>query len=585
MSQFTRKKLSRGVKLLIEHIFDPATAIATALSSSNIETQSIRDDKTSFRVTISIPQLSGYHMFQWKPAAPYADADGTRPFCFPFAIPQPQETFQATGKMDSRTVGFSLDEVSVSFDQAGENSAICAFGNAAGYEEGNHSHNDARHLDIKLAIVEKTMKGVDTTAGYDPDREVFSGLLKAESFSGQFLRLNPFVFPKLNKSLHPYKSLMLCVDCDGLRPPSGQADATNHYLTLPAFTVSMKFRCDRVARDTSGDNVQNLPAHLGNATNDSVIVSPPGANNPIEADNSGGVDNETAILDAKLQGRLWSGYTKQGDVSGVDHFAKDSGLEVIAVPLWSNFGERGRMNGTTAPDAVWKGIAPYDGPICDERWIPIGYPFTIHHCILALNYSSGRGGGSAFPLIGGMKPASPTYISKLGVAMVSGFHADHMAYQQVAYLGYTAATLQNHTIDQIRHNQRQSLTGFDYVCDMVQVPLVNPGGVPGVGYNNILGAAIAQGPPVFVGKGASTRTTEGRSQIGDYLGVAGDPTTAGGEQYLCVRQSFEDSAGLGATNPAVGDNDTYVGVGGHMLYIIGKKTVVGGREPAMTAGR
>ena len=85
---------------------------------------------------------------------------------------------------------------------------------------------------------------------------------------------------------------------------------------------------------------------------------------------------------------------------------------------------------------------------------------------------------------------------------------------------------------------------------------------------------------MFVAKGASTLTSENRSQVD---GV--DPATKGAEQYLVVRQSFQDPNGLNGTGAPLTDNEVYAGVGGNWLYLIGKKTVVGGRDPKMTAGR
>lgn len=576
MSQFTRKKLSRGVKLLLEHVYSPMQSVATAFSNAAIQTESVRESDTSFRVSFWVPQLSGYHLYANTSTGPWLEADGYS-FAFPFAIPQPQELLNSSAVIDQRTVRYRLEEMSVSFDQRGEPAAIVDSNNI--YPEGDLSHNATTKLDIKISLLEKTMLSYNAQAGYDPDREVFSATLSPTFYAGRFLRLNPFLFTELNKDVHPYKSLLLCVQTDGLHPETLPTDANNFYLSLPSFMCSMRFSCDRVARD--GEDTQNIPGHDGAIGTAAFNISTPAANDTITADNNpDGVSYAASLFDNRLMNKLLSGYTKQGGVSLYEHMQKDSGLEVIAVPLWSNFSQRGRLTSTTVTDAAHAGPHPHTSPIVDERWIPINYPFVIHHCLLGLNYgspASAAAGPTNLPTIPGAKPSSASFVGKVGVSLFTGQQADESAFQQIAYLNYTAANIADRTIDRLRHSQLSVMTGFGYTFDLVQIPIVGAGGV---GLKNVSGVDIPQGHPVFVAKGASTLTAGTRSDVD---GAA--PATKGCEQYIVVRQSFEDPNGLESGGAAAHHNEVYAGVGGNWLYLIGKKTVVGGRDPKMTAGR
>lgn len=583
MSQFTRKKLSRGVKLLLEHVYAPMESVAAALASARLAPKVVRDSETSFRVSFWVPQLSGYQLYADTSASSWQNKDKYA-FAFPFAVPQPQELLNSSAIIDSSTARYSLEEMSVSFDQRAEPAAILDSNNAVSTQEGYLSHNAAKRLEIKLSLVEKAMLSYNSQSGTDPDREVFSATLSPTFYTGRFLRLNPFLFTDLNKDVHPYKTLMLCVQADGLHPDALPASAENLWLSMPSFLCTMRFSCERVARDTSADNVQNMPPHNGTTSTTPFSITTPTANATITAEASDGISTVASLFDGQLMNKLLSGYTKQGAVSAYEFFTKDSGLEVVAVPLWSNFSHRGRLTSDTVGDAANAGLSPFSGPIVDERWIPINYPFVIHHCILALNYgsppSATTGGAPHLPTTSGAKPSSVTFAGEVGVALFTGQQADHSAFQQVAHLSYTAANIANNTIDRIRHGADSSMTSFDHTFDLVQVPLVSKGGANGVGLKDITGTPIVQGPPFFVAKGASVVTTQGRSQAD----TNNPPATKGAEQYIVVRQSFTDPGGLGSDG-AAGNNEVYAGVGGNWLYLIGKKTVVGGRDPKMTAGR
>lgn len=588
--QFTRSKLSRGVKLLLEHVYTPMSSIATALSNAGIRSKSVRDGQLTFRVNLCVPQLSGNHMFYDQSGyANYPAIDeGTRQWAFPFPLPPPQEVFNQAGVIDQNTPVLFLEEVMVSFDQRAEPAAVVAANSQN--NETLISHEAAKPLEVKIAIVEKTMLCMQSTAGFDPDHELFSGTITPPTLLNDVQRNNPYAFINLNRQVHPYKTLMAVVDCEALRRGYSSAkygDNDAEYLTLPSFNLSLKFRMDPIRRDVSADDVQNMPtAHDGAKTNDSISISTPASDSLIEADGANGVDTEAVKLDQRLMSRLWGGYTYQGDVSGVDHLLTDAGYEVIAIPMWANNGVQGYVRAFDIADVANAGAAPSTGVPQDERIIPLPYPMTIHNVIGVFNYM-----GNNWDVAlgnGGRKPSSATMHHRIGLGLMHGVRGSSMLFQQIAYLDVTPATIANYTIDRIRTNQRQTLTDpttLEYTHDVVQVPVVVDGATTGTGYKNLAGAAITQGPPFWASKG--TNAVEARSTAGDFAGVSGAPATEGAEQFLVARWQLEDINGLSnqGGGAAANYNEVYAGIGGNWLFVIGKKHIAGGREPRMTAGR
>ena len=575
MSQFTRRKLTRGVKLLKEHIYTPLSGIASALSSSSIESSSVRDDDMTFRVNLWFPQINGEQMYYDNAGwAAYASPDGTRQWAVPFVLPPPQDLFDNSGLIDGNTPTLFLDEVMVSFDQRAEPAAVVG---EAGGSIGKISHLAATELNIKVTILEKTMQFFNSQVSEYPDGELFSGVLTKAALTGASYRTNPFAWSNLNRQVHPYKTLIAVIDCEGLRKGFGLNKS--YYLTLPSFNMSMKFRHKPLLRDMAASNIQNMPSHGGEQTADTVSITTPAANSTIEADGTGGVDAEAGVLDERLLKRLWAGYTAQGNVSGVDHINKDAGFEVIAVPMWSNNGNNGVVNAFGIDDVANAGVAPSTGKPIDERIIPLPYPMVIHHVMGVWNYC-------ANPTLtgvtqGGRRPTSATMHARIGVGLIAGMQADTWAAQQVAYLDVTPATLSTYRVDQISLNQRQELTDrtvLDTMFDLFAIPLVQDGGTMGNGY-------VPTGTPMWASKGDSN--VETRSTAGNYLNVSGNPPTGGAEQYLMVRWELEDANGLSSFGggAAANFNEMYAGIGGNWVFIIGKKCVAGGREPVMSAGR
>lgn len=585
--QFTRSKLARGTKLLLEHVYTPLSSIASALSNAIIRPTSVRDSDQTFRVNLCVPQLSGSHMFY--DATGFANYptiyEGTRQWAFPIVIPPPQQIFSTAGVIDQNTPVLYLDEVMVSFDQRAEPGVIVAGRSASA--EGLITLGVAKAVNLKVSIVEKTMLCMEDTAGFDPDREVFSGELTQARLFEDVFRSNPYAWINLNRQVHPYKTLMAVVDCEGLR--RGATDNPDNYLTLPSFTLSLKFRMAPIARDQAVDDIQNMPSeHGGGKTLDSISISTPASDSVIEAGGPNGIDTEATKLDQRLLKRLWGGYTFQGDVSGVDHFLQDAGYEVIAVPMWANNGVSGYVRAFDMDEVANAGAAPSTGICQDERLIPLPYPMTIHHVIGVFNYMGNDRDIAGPGNNGGRKPSSATMNHKIGVGLMHGVRGSSMTFQQIAYLDVLPSTLPNFTVDRIRTNQRQTLTDktlLTYTHDIVQVPLVQDGGTTGVGYNNLAGAAITQGAPFWTSKG--TNAVDQRSTAGNYLNVSGNPATQGAEQYLVARWALEDPNGLSnqGGGAAANYNEVYAGIGGNWLFVVGKKHIAGGREPRMTAGR
>jgi hypothetical protein len=587
MSQFFRSKLSRGVKLLTEHAFTPMTTIATALSAADIEPESVRDGDSTFRVNLWFPNIDGRHMYYDKTSPATYDTTtgiGTRQWCVPFVIPPPQELFNPLGTVTATTPTLFLDEVMVSFDQRAEPSALAACNTG---KPGHFEHLASQSMNVRVSILEKTMLTMNANVTNFPDSEVFSGLLTAAALTGankeeSAFRINPYAWEGLNKQIHPYKTLVAVIDCEGLR--DGFELNTLEYLCLPSFNMSMKFRHKMFRRDVIGDNVQNMPtSHNGAKTTDSIAITTPASDTVIEADAAGGIDNEAAKLDTRLLKRLWAGYTAQGNVSGLDHLKMDAGFEVIAIPMWSNNGSDGIVRAFDVHAVANAGAAPSTGKITDERVIPLPYPIVVHHVIGVWNYCANGNELAAPGDNAGRRPGSATLSAKIGVSLITGMQADTFAATDVAYLNLTVANRATYIIDSIESSEKQTLTdktqADHQMFDMFQIPMVQDGATTGQGY-----LGITTGAPLWASKGDSG--VEARSNAGSYLNVSQAPPTGGAEQYLMCRWQFEDTVGLSSTGGApANEQEVYAGIGGNWVFVIGKKCVAGGREPLMSSGR
>ena len=90
MAKVTRDNLPRGAELLKDHVFDPMTGMATALSG-NVESEQLQCSKSTFRLNFSVPYISA--KFFW------ANPGGW--FYIPFCLPPLQEHWFSTTSVNS----------------------------------------------------------------------------------------------------------------------------------------------------------------------------------------------------------------------------------------------------------------------------------------------------------------------------------------------------------------------------------------------------------------------------------------------------------------------------------------------------
>ncbi len=560
MSIFTRSRMARGVKLLLQHVFTPLQAVATALSAKGLNKDNLAKQTVPFRVDVWFPAASLYHLWQIDPGAvtvvKSAGYDNTRHFAVPIPLMPTQDELNTSGQIFSGDPVPVLEEVSISFDQGAEP----GFYTTTSADPQNTATNAA----IKISILAKTALWLDSDAGHDPDVELFSAMLPTEAFVGEALRFNPQVWPDLALAVSPYKTLVIAVSADEL----GQlfSDSNTNY-ELPSMLVSLKFSTQVLSH---GTQLQNQPSHVGTTLADTVTVSAPAGNSNIESDTSDGIQTNLDTLDQKIRQLLRGGFPADGWRPRNTHITADSGYMVMVVPMFSNFGQYGQIGGHNVANHPYITAGVPFRNIWDETFIPLNWPIEIHHVYAVMNYGGPNGQSTWFGGLGevvrGLKPTSPTLSHDIGVGLYTGIRSDQVDWEQVARLNSLVSALPAVTIDRARVASNQRMTDEEFQFEVVQVPLVGAGGVAPL---NVLGGAIAQGTPVYAARG--TTRSSARSSIG-----GGASATRGLETHLCVRWKIVDTGADLAAAPA---NHMYAGVGGNFVVIVGKRPLVGDDWP------
>ena len=368
-------------------------------------------------------------------------------------------------------------------------------------------------------------------------------------FNNTQSRTSPQVRNNLGISLNPYKSYTLVVDCsDYLNGNSLQANS---------IVVSMTVRSRLLERDSGETDVQNIPQgddlsvaqQYGKAYTNPETLTVPAANAQIKAESSAadtGVQGSIEKIDAAVRSGLSGGYDRKSRRFGYETLLHDAGYQVIAVPMWGNgwYVGQGKIDTPLLP--YINSAPPYNNAVVDRRIIPIHHSMVVHHVHCFLNYT------------GLNKPTTATYEYDIGVGIGCGIQSDSHSYRQVARLSFTAASKSFYQIDDFDGSGGFAL-GPDLKGSLMNVPLV---GTAGVGYD--LG-----GKPFYVGQANSMEET--RSAAAEIVGGGSVtiPSIDGKEQWIEVRMLFRDSAGI--DNMPAGEG--LVGLGGHWVYIIGKRHV------------
>ena len=559
MSDITRKNLARGTKLTRQHVFTPLSAAALELSTTSIDRENMLDNWGSFRVNFHVPILDAKYFIN--------AGNGAVRFSMPFTLPPLQEHFIDTGIPAANTPLLVLEEFQMSFDQRSEASAIASRTQAATSINAGKLFPDALdRLDFSVALLEKQQWFFDNTTPNEPEAEIFSTDLPAELWGGRELRLNPVIVTELNKTISPYRTYILSLDAQDIF-------STDEKVALPALNFSLKIYYPLTFRDSGVNYVQNIPTvHAGNKSSPSVTINTPTTGSIISADANSGVQTNLKTIDNILQSKLRGGYGKDSDVPPTEHITDDACYEVICAPLWSGYGHEGVITAGYAPDIPEaSGGVPYVGVQQDEISIPLAWPMTIHHVVLARNFQAPSSGTTG--AFGGKHPTSATFAQAVSVGIGSGRRSDVHTYQDIATVTWDTTNKDAITIDKVLGIRNSLATGEvlgsteRYDWELLSCPLVTGSQGAGAGY-------YAQGTPFFVGT-ASSKMWE-RSDVGN--GNAGAPFTEGAEQFLQVNWRFEDPLGLDTAangGAAATTAEVYVGYSGHWVQIIGKKHLVG----------
>ena len=607
MSKIERKRLARGTKLTPDHIFDPVQSggsdgAAYQINTANIDPDQLQTPNAPFRINLHIPYI----------ASDINDDANQCVFGVPFTLPPLQDFFSVTSAtavsgslrtpdLTDTTPRLILDEVSFSFDQRAENCAIADqfYGDEAGHADrdgrsllsGKMSFDGASDLSFRISIREKTpmiFTATNFPTTHDPEsvmieKEVFGTDIGSFSYTGAFLRNNPFIATDINKSINPYSTYMFLIDVKNIKDPT-IADNT---MCLPSVNVSLRFRHPLVVRDT-GAGIQNIPStttpnnrgakNSRTAESKTITITEPAAGAIIAADGAGGVSNELASVDKVFKDGLKGGYSREGMPPALEELEADAGYDVISVPLFNNRTNGGILENDVGVQPGSEGASSLS--VWDSRIIPIAYPMTIHHVILAWNWSVFFPKTSLPVPASMLTPNTSTFTVETGVAAGTMLRSASWAYNQIARLVINqptnsgSSTVPQSTwsvgsIDRVKFRyeslKRKGTSGaWDQIYknawdwELHQVPIVGSASPDGTGY-------YAQGKPYYVGRNWSLNAA--RDNVYNTSNVSVAPADQGCEQFIEVRMKISDSAGLANLTA----NSLISGYGGHFVYIIGKK--------------
>ena len=522
------KRLTRGIKLLVEHVFDPITSAMQTLTATGIPLEQCEKEEGTFRVNLSFPVANDYFV-------------GTVPFTrssiltAPFILPPLQEDFGATSNLIS---GYDLIEVSVGQDTRGEAASLGA-AKSGPLDVGRLFMGTVSDLEVSI----KSHK--INAASFDPfNNEVFTMKIPEIALLNPYSRLNPHVQSGIAIPFNHQDSYLVQV-----------TGGTN----LVSLFISLKFKSKLRTRDIGAAAQNQTPFSAKNFTAETPTL--PASDTVIEADTNDGVSTNFKLIDSLIGKKFKGGYNRWGISQYKENIIADAGYEVITVPMfgsWPFVGGGARLASFTVGNDLpyetmpWVNASAGKYETADRALVPINYPITIHHVIIAMNYTSGSDGQST------TRPThavAPGLKHEVGVGLMSGHRSDNIKHQQVAYADWIPSTISTKLIDRgdFKHlNTTGAASGYSW--DILNCPLT--GGTNGTGFT-------PQGKPIFAASGNTA--TNARSNIG-----TGAPLTANGEQVLDIRWKISDSTGNPATWSA---RQAILGYNGCWVYLICKKTV------------
>ena len=565
----TTKRLARGVRLLSGHVVGQLKSLLDLFKFFQVAADNLENNKGTFRLNLHFPVMKG----QDPGALQHA------PMWVPFTLPPTQEYFESppTSGVAADISGdyprAVLREISVSFDQRAEAAAITRFYNSgvSTFDEGKLSFEELGRYSIKVSIYEKDMTYWRASSPLSPENKVAEFDLPSEAFTDDRWRLNPVSRGDLQVPINPLKSYLLEVEAPGL------TDAVNNPLQINSLFISLKFEQGLVERDMNiGATlaVQNIPTvHNGEHTASSAsIAEPVTASEPIYARTGGtgtGVQDATEAIDGLFTRLLRGGYNDRSGVTETSQIVTDSSYEVIAVPMFSNFGDvyNGLAAAVKPPNGqnirFLPGEPAVSGACTDTRRVPIRFPFVLHHVVAAINWTPNALATNV------TVPQDLNFQTEVGVGLGTGHYSEVSGWNQAAYGSWYPNTKLAHRIDSYNANDGSLQQNIGY--ELMEIPLV------GSSVNSSIGTGFSatgvNGKPIFIGQSCSP--TETRSDLAASVdGPAPVPRLLEGrEQWIEVRMKLSDTVnqfgigGLGAWK----DTDIIIGNGGHWVFLIGKK--------------
>jgi hypothetical protein len=576
------KQLTRGVKLLPEHIYDPLVGTMNQIVSGSILTSQMEEPRAASTIYLNIPDF---------------DVE-QKEVSVPLVFPQPQELFTLSPS-NFTLKRYKLETIGLSFDTRAEAAGITAksYPPPGGQNIGSGKINvdGAELLTIRMTIVEREIKTgatlQDDTKEYNT---VFTKTFDPGLFTAASRRANPITIDVEDVKLSHDKVYIVILDA-----PDFDSSDNDKSLALVNLTMTLKISSELMRHDSESLNDQNYPPGFkppGWPTDlsfpqDPNLITPAPDNAIIAADVAAEytpVQSAIELIDDKIRHKLKAGFNKYSEPprNPLSSFVQnDSGWCVMAVPCWGNLGTAvnsankanglpGHMNSGNSEGGL--------NPPFHRSIIPIEHPMVVHHVVAAHNYTNDE-------ITAPVRPSGPTWGTTLtmdvGVAVSAGGKGDSLAYQQVAYGsfrpdGNDPSLFSSHIL---RFTDEFIFKTHNW--DLYSIPIIGAGtsGNPtpetrlnGQGY-------IAQGCPFYIGQSRSGGTTyhdsDNRSLVARNTG-AGTQTSRveGAENFIEVRwrisypspstgdqQLFTDIFSDG------GEGTTLIGRYGCWVYIIGKK--------------
>jgi len=568
------KQLTRGVKLLPEHVYDPLVGSMNQIVSGSLLSSQMEEPRAPCTIYFPIPDFD----------------DLQNEVAIPLVLPLPQEYWNLPPS-DFELPRYRLETLGLSFDTRAEPATITSKDySRAGHDvsSGMIDLDGAQALTLRLTLLEKT---IGTSSNPDVDirnySTIFTKTFDPGLFTGASARTNPVTLNVEDVELSHDKLYMLVLEAPGFEQGVSKR-------ALPSLTLSLKISSVLMRHDSMSRNDQNYPPGFKPAGWPGDTSFPQDPNNITPAPDNAIIAAEVAaeytpvqsaieLIDDKVRDKLKAGFNKYSEPprNPLSSFVEnDSGWCVMAVPCWGNLGTavntQAKAEGLPGHSRVAAGLL-WHKPF-HRSLIPIEHPMVVHHVVAAYNWSD----DSLVAANPGVRPSGVGYgldlEMEVGVAISGLGKGDDFAYQQVAGGSFKPNGSDASLIGSSNLRFMDSSNTKVHNWDLYSVPIYGSGtpNLSGIGY-------VPQGCPFYIGQSRSGDTkyhdSDNRSQVADSATGATErnPYTNGAENMIEVRWAISNKGGAG-TQDSYGNTiynveagATLLGRYGCWVYIIGKK--------------